>query len=155
MNPEIYHLTNNRVREYASSRINLIQLDGSKDVVIRKHKGSRSDKQRMLGGKWYSEIAKQTYQGTKEVERYCKLNFGIPILIRDREGFADMWEPQAEGLSYENQLKAMDFLKVTSLLTVKQNAEYLNNMQEHFEKNGIFLSTGNDYYYASMGYERR
>lgn len=155
MTLEIFRLTNNRVRKYVTSRINLIPLDGSKEVVIRRHKDGRSDKQRRLGGKWYSEIAKQTYQGTKEVERYCKLKFGISILIRDRAGFEELWEPRAESLSYENQLEAMDILKVTSLLSVKQNAEYLRSIQEHFERNGVRLSTTDDYYYASMGYERR
>lgn len=121
---------------------------------MKKTEPGRSTKQRRLGGKWYTEIAKQTYQGTKEVERYCKLKFGIPILVREREGFSELWERQADDLSYENQLRVMDFLKVTSLLSPKQNAEYLRLIQEHFEGNGIFLSTDDDFYYASLGYKR-
>ena len=128
--------------------------DGSKQVELSDVKSSRSDAQRRLQFMWITDIAKQTHETKEEVEYYCKLTFGIPILLRDNEEFAEIWPIQSDILTYENKLKAMAFLPVTRLMSVRQNTEYLEDLKHHYQNNDIVLPEPDDLMYSAFGKKR-
>lgn len=50
----------------------------------------------------------------KDVERHCKLNYGVPILAREDLIFGDIIKRLKRIYNYEQMLKIMDTLQVTS-----------------------------------------
>lgn len=95
--------------------------------------GKRTLSQNALKSVWYSDIAK--YRGdvtAKDVERECKLEFGVPILRR-RELFNWKYERTLDKLPYEKQLIFIGVEKVTSEMTVKELSEYCDEMQNKYQ----------------------
>lgn len=92
---------------------------------------------------WYSQIAKKDGESVDVVRNFCKLMFGLPILLNtpnyqrkiqftlDKVGFHD-W-------THEQQCGFMDMLAVTSLMTTKQHNEYRDNILAYYNKNGYAL----------------
>ena len=92
---------------------------------------------------WYSQIAKQDGESVNTVRNQCKLNFGIPILVKcPKNGRRVQYTLQKVGFyewTYEQQCNFMDMLAVTSLMTTKQHNEYRDTMQSEYNKNGYGL----------------
>ena len=77
------------------------------------------------------------------VRNFCKLMFGLPILLNNpkfekkiqytlgKVGFYE-W-------THEQQCGFMDMLAVTSLMTTKQHNEYRDNILAYYNKNGYAL----------------
>ena len=92
---------------------------------------------------WYSQIAKKDGESVDVVRNFCKLMFGLPILLNtpkfkrkiqftlDKVGFHE-W-------THEQQCGFMDMLAVTSLMTAKQHNEYRDNILAYYNKNGYAL----------------
>lgn len=146
------HIENRYDIDRAVKLVREIIPDGKYQVTIEKKAKDRSSLQNRLSHKWYSVIGKQTFESEKEVKNYCKLSFGIPIMIRDVEGFAGMWAMQSEGMTYEQEKWSMKFMKLTSILSVEQMTYYLTQMKLHYEAENIHLPTKDDLYYKALGY---
>jgi hypothetical protein len=101
----------------------------------------RSLDQNSLSHAWYEQIARELREDSPEgVKCECKLRFGVPILRAADADFREMYDTAIRGhLSYEQKLKAMRFLPVTSLMTVKQLSQYLEDVQREFAKRGVML----------------
>ncbi|AHX12924.1 hypothetical protein CH75_06395 [Dyella jiangningensis] len=101
----------------------------------------RSLDQSALSHVWYAQIAQELREDTPEgVKCECKLRFGVPILRAADADFREMYDTAIRGhLSYEQKLKAMRFLPVTSLMTVKQLSQYLEDVQAHYATRGVVL----------------
>ncbi len=106
----------------------------------RKH---RSLEQNDLSHVWYREIANQGKQHTiDEVKRECKLTIGIPILRAISDEFRATWDVFVKNnpdASYEERLKLMDMIDVTSIMTTKQMSEYLDNLYWKYTQAGYHL----------------
>jgi len=94
--------------------------------------GKRTLPQNALKSVWYKDIA--DFRGdvtAKDVERECKLNYGVPILRRD---VATNWvyEQSLDKLPHEKKLIIMDRFAVTSIMSVKEKKEYLTCMQNDY-----------------------
>ena len=94
--------------------------------------GKRTMPQNALKSVWYKDIA--DFRGdvtSKDVERECKLNYGVPILRRD---VATNWvyEQSIDKLPHEKKLIVMDRFAVTSIMSVKEKKEYLNCLQSDY-----------------------
>ena len=103
----------------------------------------RSLAQNRLSWLWLKEAGEQGNQTSEEYRAECKLGLGIPILLRDNEAFAAHWEAYMRFVPYEAQLKSMIgpyALKVTSLMTVEQEREYLDAMYHYLTEQGICLT---------------
>ena len=101
-------------------------------VRVKIDSGKRTLPQNALKSVWYKEIA--DFRGdvtAKDVERECKLNYGVPILRRD---VATNWvyEQSIDKLLHEKKLIIMDIFSVTSIMSVKEKNEYLNLMQSDY-----------------------
>jgi len=102
----------------------------------------RSLAQNRLSHLWYSEIARAgaldpqfhpTGRPTEEAaKRECKLRCGVPILRRDSEAFAEVYDRVLKPLPIEDKCAAMSLISVSSVLTVSQMAEYMNRIWDEY-----------------------
>lgn len=92
----------------------------------------RSLAQNALKSVWYKDIADRLGDRTaKDVERECKLVYGIPILRRDSMNNW-VYERSLDKLRHEKQLMLMDSFAVTSQMSVTELKEYLDTMQNDY-----------------------
>jgi hypothetical protein len=94
----------------------------------------RSLEQNAISHAWYEQIARELREDDAAgVKRFCKLHYGVPILRAEDEDFRSLYDTAIKPhLSYEQKLRAMDYLPVTSLMTVRQLSVYLEAMQEGY-----------------------
>ena len=130
-----YRLINHDVAERAISEIRGILPDGNTLVIVKTDEMDRSAKQNALSHVWYGDIAKASGDGIEEERNFCKLVYGVPILLhgvgnkKAADEFMDFYRVAINPLCYEDKLKAMRYTPVTSLMSVKQFAEYLTILQ--------------------------
>jgi hypothetical protein len=101
----------------------------------------RSLDQNAIGHVWYEQVANELREDNAlGVKRFCKLHFGVPILRAEDESFREIYDRSIKDtLTYEQKLKAMDILDVTSIMTVPQHSAYLVAMQDHYCGVGVQL----------------
>lgn len=148
----IFTLTSDSQRAECSKYLFTIQPDKKLPykVVVTPGSETRTDRQRRLQFLWYRERAKQFGNTPKYEQRYCKLVFGIPILRCDDDEFNDFYAGTIDHLEYNRQLVAMDFVEVTRHFSVKQNVEYLNDIENDSIENGCTLTHPEDLYWESL-----
>lgn len=74
-----------------------------------------------------------------DIERFCKLHFGVPILRAADEKFRAVYDRAIKPLEYEFKLQAMDLLPVTSRMTTEQASEYIDTVIAEYQKAGIMI----------------
>lgn len=99
----------------------------------------RSLDQNALSHCWYEQIAKHYGDTADGAKRICKLVYGVPILRASGAEFSDWCAMAIDGLPYHEQVIAMRFIDITSMMTVEQMAEYLTAMQRDYAEAGIIL----------------
>lgn len=147
-----HYIRNDMERAKVMQIISKLELSADQPyaVTIKIADESRSDKQNRLAFSWYQIMGAMTGHG-KEYERaYCKWTYGIPILRRDDEEFNRFYSQALQRLTYEQQLKAMEYLPVTSLMGVRQFAEYLTTVDNEAGARGIRLPRPDDSYYEAL-----
>lgn len=104
----------------------------------------RSVEQNRLQRLWIKEVADQMGDRTpEEVRGYCKLTFGVPILLEENEAFREVYEKVIQPLTYEQRMMIMMVpldLPVTRFMNVKQKTRYLDQVHKHFSELGIELT---------------
>lgn len=68
----------------------------------------------------------------KDIERHCKLNYGVPILKRDCPIHADVFNQIDSLNNYEQMILIMDAFKVTSEFSTSQGNEFIQSMMNDF-----------------------
>lgn len=128
-------------------------VNGPVQVQIRNKEESRRDAQNRLQHHWFKECHAQNNQlSVNEYRAFCKYHFGIPILCRD-EQCKEQLARVFKHLQYEQRLELMQEpfdMPVTRLFSVKEFAEYLNQIEQYFTKNGYRLTTGDDLYWQAV-----
>lgn len=101
----------------------------------------RSRDQNALQWLWASEAARQLGDRTaEEVQADWKLRFGVPILREDSAEFRATYDRHVRPLSYEEKLKFMTFIDVTSAMKVRQMVRFLDTVQRECLENGLVLT---------------
>lgn len=90
---------------------------------------------------WYEQLAKElTEYDELGWKRFCKLNYGVPILRAHDAEFRALYDKCIKStLTYEEKINAMDYLPVTSLMTAEQFNQYFESLQNNFIKRGVKL----------------
>ena len=102
------------------------------ELRIENWKAPRSLDQNAISHVWYAIVSSvEKEYAPDEVKRLCKLHFGVPIL-RENPDYSQMIEKILGPLSYEDRIAAMDYLRVSSLLTKAQMTQYLEAIQRHY-----------------------
>lgn len=68
----------------------------------------------------------------KDVERHCKLKYGVPIIRKDDLVQDYVFNRTLSGATYEQQLKMMDAFAVTSIMSTAQAGEMIECMMQDF-----------------------
>lgn len=101
----------------------------------------RSGEQNRLQFLWAREAAEQLGDRTPEEQRNdWKLRFGVPIMREDSPEFREVYDRLIKPLTYEQKLKAMDLIQVTSLMKVPQMVRFLDMIERECAENGIRLT---------------
>lgn len=92
---------------------------------------------------WYSQIAKKDGEDVNTVANFCKLTFGLPILMSDpttskKIGFM-LDKIGFYQFTHEQQCNVMTLLAVTSIMSSKQHSEYRDNLLSYYNKQGYRL----------------
>ncbi len=121
-----------------------------KFVVVSLRPGKdRTLEQNALWFAFYRRISEMTPIGDPaDARRYCKLHFGVQILLNDDEGFRDGWYATMRHLNYDQKLEMMggcplfgpDGFPVTSLFNRAQGIQYTDRIVADFSAKGVFFS---------------
>jgi hypothetical protein len=136
-------------------------LDASKrwTVTVGSYTADRTLAQNRLQFEFTKQIARQKPDDTAEGWRaYCKLRIGVPILRIENEKFRNTYDRIIRPLDYEQKLELMSppiDMPITSLMTVKQFALYLDEVQRHFASEGVALTAGDDLMSEALGRKKR
>jgi hypothetical protein len=102
--------------------------------------GRRSINQNDMSHAWYEQLAHELREDDALGWKcYCKLHHGVPILRAEDAEFRAAYDSAIKGLSYEQKLKVMTLLPVTSLMSKAQLSAYLKAVQEDFRARGVAL----------------
>lgn len=124
----------------------LVQSMKQGDKCEVKYNDKRPLSMNGLSHVWYGDIAKETSQLEHDVKSECKLIFGVPILRSEDDDFRDFYDGAIKGaLTYEEKLKAMRYVPVTSIMDKSQMHRYLNAMQTKYAEQGIILQSLGEY----------
>jgi hypothetical protein len=135
-------------KSYLKEQLNAIPEDGSVTVIIKKTDHSSTAKQRRLTWLWNTEVANSGIgqdDSALEVHTRAKYKFGLPILLRDNEMFAVLWEAFQKTVSqssiYAIYVKDFTIQYIsTERMTRAQRAEYLTAFQRYWIMNGVELT---------------
>lgn len=101
---------------------------------------ARSISQNAISHAWYEQLARELREDDAIGHKcYCKLHHGVPILRAEDGEFREAYDATIKGMSYEQKLKAMRILPVTSLMTKPQLSKYLEAIQSDFDRRGVRL----------------
>lgn len=102
---------------------------------------ARSQDQNSISHAWYGQIARELREDDELGWKcYCKLHHGVPILRAEDDDFRGSYDGAIKGLAYEQKLKVMRLLPVTSLMTKAQLSKYLEAVQSDFSGRGVMLT---------------
>lgn len=101
----------------------------------------RSLDQNNLQWLWATEAAYQRGDLTPaEIQKEWKLRYGVPILREDNAIFREVYDEFVRPHPYERKLDAMEWMEVTSAMTVRQMVRYLDTVQRENLQQGIRLT---------------
>lgn len=101
----------------------------------------RTLEQNALMWKWAGEAASQFGDRTAaEVQAEWKLTIGVPILRSENEGFCAHYDKTIKRLTYPEKLAAMEYLPVSSIMSVPQMRAFMDAVERQAADNGIRLT---------------
>jgi len=101
----------------------------------------RSLSQNDLSHSIYSQIASQSDDNSvNDIRAECKLTIGVGLLRASDAKFRDFYDSGLKQLTYEQKLKAMAFVPVTSLMKKKVFSEYLDEVIRKYTMQGYSLT---------------
>jgi hypothetical protein len=133
----------------AITRLSSMYRDKRFVVVSLRPGKDRTLDQNALWFAMYKRISEMTQIGDPDdARRYCKLHFGVQILLNEDAGFQADWYQVMRHLSYERKLSLMggcnlfgpDGMPVTSLFNRAQGIQYTDRMAAYFTGQGVVFA---------------
>ncbi|HEL7630543.1 TPA: hypothetical protein UL921_002374 [Stenotrophomonas maltophilia] len=104
------------------------------------HGKARSLDQNAISHTWYEQVSRELREETPlGVKSFCKLHFGVPILRAEDDEFRAKYDKAVKPMAYEDKLILMEWFPVTSLMTTPQLSQYLESVQRHYQRLGVWL----------------
>ena len=113
-------------------------------IVSIKITDHRNLDQNALLHKWFGIIAKETHDTPEAVKCYCKHEYGVPVLRAEDPEFNSFYRAVIADLNYEQRLKTMKYISVTSRASVKQLAKITDHIQKAYAVEGIILKSNKE-----------
>ncbi len=133
-----------RIIESEADLIDLGRLLGrlKLPVTVEWRQGrDRSLEQNRLAFLWAREAAEQRGDVTPdEVRLDWKLRHGVPIMREESPDFRAVYDKTIRPASYEDKVRLMAFIPVSSLMTVPQMSRYLDTIQRECLEQGLRLT---------------
>jgi len=130
-------------------------------VTVDEYVENRSAAQRRLQWLWCTEIANYTGDTKEAVHDRYKERFAVPIFTRDDAGYAAMVEA-VKNVRRAGMVQDADSLKrkilaltSTSDFSVKQNTEYLHEIEMEAARIGVAITFPEEIYNTAMGRKKR
>jgi len=121
------------------------------EVIIQSIDEKRSGKQRRLQYMWYTQIAKEWGWSVKRVRNFYMEKYAVVMFYRDNINDAANTVDCIKSLKDQALLGQYKQLKLhfvesitTSSFSVKQNSEYLNQVERHAISKGVGLLIPDD-----------
>lgn len=133
----------------AITALNTMYRDKKFVVVSLRPGKDRTLDQNALWFAMYKRISEMTQIGDPaDARRYCKLHFGVQILLNEDSGFQAAWYRVMRHLPYEEKLALMgehklfgpDGFPVTSLFNRAQGIQYTDRMAAYFTGQGVVFT---------------
>jgi len=103
-----------------------------KYLRVKIERESRTLKQNAWTHQAYKMLAAQGDMTQSEYRNYCKFHFGLSILFADDPESADRWRIMLKSIPYEDRIKSMKDVDVTSTFNIDQMVEYINEIINHY-----------------------
>jgi len=90
---------------------------------------------------WYGQISEFSATDIKTCEAECKIDFGLPIILKDAEvgkvvGYA-LENAKFFTMDREKQVKFIQIIQITSLMNTKQHNQYRENVLYFWNQAGL------------------
>lgn len=101
----------------------------------------RSHAQNRLMWEWAGQFAAQMGdRSAGEVQAEWKLTIGVPILRAENDAFRLFYDKALKPLAYPEKLAAMEYVPVTSQMTVPQMRAFMDAIQRQGAEQGVSLT---------------
>lgn len=101
---------------------------------------TRSVSQNSISHAFYEQVSRELREDSPlGVKSFCKLHFGVPILRAEDDEFRAKYDKAVKPMAYEDKLILMEWFPVTSLMTTPQLSQYLESVQRHYQRLGVWL----------------
>lgn len=101
----------------------------------------RSADQNALMWLWATEVSTQLGDCLPmDVQRRWKLEIGVPILRQDSAEFRAFYDAALRPRPYEEKVKAMEYVPVTSQMKVRQMVRFVDTVQRECLQQGLRLT---------------
>lgn len=132
-------------RSWLKSQIDEMDLTTPKRVNIVDWSEKRGLSANNLSHVWYKQIADHSALTEPEAKSYCKMEFGISIILeRGDDDYKDTLAYILDSVnfnhqSFENKVKLMSGIAITSKFTTKEMSQYMDSIQRFYGMQGINL----------------
>ena len=112
-------------------------------VVTVKVGRDRTEEQNRLQRKWMLELEGQGDMSAEEYRGFCKLHFGVPIMLNECPDFAEVYNRLIAPMDYQDKLALMMVpmdLPLTRIMSRSQKSRYLDAIWHHFTIEGFRLT---------------
>jgi len=93
---------------------------------------------------WYMELEQQGDQTAAQYRNYCKYHFGLALRAANDEDFAAVIGDVLRKYNYEDRIKLMSFIDVTSIFDRPTMKSYLIAVKDHYTPQGYILTSKDD-----------
>ncbi|AUR84260.1 hypothetical protein NVP1052A_31 [Vibrio phage 1.052.A._10N.286.46.C3] len=123
--------------------LDLMEKGVAVEITVGKREKKRSLSANAQQHVWYKAISESTGDDIKDVERRCKKDFGLPILLADPDmGKKIDWMLNKIGyyqMTPQRQMSVMGFFAVTSLFSSSQHKAYRDAMEITWNARGVHI----------------
>lgn len=123
--------------------IDLMEAGEQVEITVgpkKKHRSLSANAQQHV---WIKAISDATGDDIKDVELRCKRDFGLPILLADKEmGPKIDWMLKKIGyyeMTPQQQIGVMSYFAVTSLMSTSQHKAYRDAMEVTWNSRGVYI----------------
>ena len=140
-----YHL--NSIEQLSNFNSEIKQrLDQGKRTTVQFLDNSRSNDQNAMLWAIIREIVAADRGDTEEdIHRYIKLHFCIPILRSAHDDFRGRYDRLIkDNFDYSEKLEMMDFIPASSLLSIAQFTQVIDQVIQHYMEQGYTINDPHD-----------
>jgi len=140
-------IANQYHKNRAIELINSWSLKTPMELIGQIYKPDRTKAQNRLLYKWIAEINKQSGNGIDHERNTLKFRYGCQVLMQNdkNEDFRSFYGKLVETYDYEDCVKSMAFISVSSLMNVSEFTEYLRHIETYALGLGYHLSKPDEY----------